>query len=452
MSRFSIGVLVTAALLAPASAHAFCGFYVAGAEREMFNDATMVVMMREGTRTILSMQNDYEGPPEDFAMVIPVPVVLSEDDVRTLDAAIFERVDRLAAPRLVEYWEQDPCPSGTIGLGNLGAIGHGGGGGTGAGYGRGAGGPPPEVEVEAEFAVGEYDIVILSATDSSALDAWLRDNGYHIPQGADAALRPYVASGMKFFVAKVDVDRVTFESGRARLSPLRFHYDSDEFFLPVRLGLLSSAGTQDLIVHILARNQRYELANYPNVFIPTNLDVREAARGQFGEYYAALFDATLEANEGAVVTEYAWQATGCDPCPGPVLSEQDLATLGADVAPPTRDTPPDPPGMFGWGSRRVPTTRIRQPELSVEGAMPTEVVRRVMRRHINELRFCHEIELANSPGLSGDIAFNAEIDASGAVSSVSSSTKARRSATTAPRSACETRCVDGAFPHPRTAR
>src|SRR5512143_1845862 len=92
------------------AAHAFCGFYVTGSNKKMFNDATQVILMREGTRTVLSMQNDYRGPLEDFAMVVPVPVVLKESDVKVLDKAVFERLDSLGSPRLVEYWEQDPCP------------------------------------------------------------------------------------------------------------------------------------------------------------------------------------------------------------------------------------------------------------------------------------------------------------------------------------------------------
>ena len=137
--------LLLAALAAPfvlpASAHAFCGFYVAAADGPLYSDATQVVLLRVGTTTVLSMQNAYRGPLDDFALVVPVPIVLDEDRVKTLEHDIFERVDKLASPRLVEYWEQDPCqPWGTIGLGNLGTIGHGGGGGTGSGYGRGAGG------------------------------------------------------------------------------------------------------------------------------------------------------------------------------------------------------------------------------------------------------------------------------------------------------------------------
>src|SRR5262249_15061673 len=98
-----------------------------------------------------------------------------------------------------------------------------------------------------------------------------------------------------------------------------------------RLGLASSSGTQDLIVSILAPNQRYEVANYKNVTVPTNLDVKDSVKKHFGAFYAALFDRTLEKNPGAVVTEYAWQATTCDPCPGPQLDPQDFVTLGSDV-------------------------------------------------------------------------------------------------------------------------
>ena len=66
------------ALAAPPPARAFCGFYVAGADTSLYNDATMVVLMRDGQRTVLSMQNSYSGPMEDFAMVVPLPELLHE--------------------------------------------------------------------------------------------------------------------------------------------------------------------------------------------------------------------------------------------------------------------------------------------------------------------------------------------------------------------------------------
>ena len=322
-----MSAVVTSAVAAPRAAHAFCGFYVAGSDAKMFNDATQVVLMRQGTRTVLSMQNHYEGPLDAFAMVVPVPTVLKEGDVKTLPNEVFTKVETMGAPRLVEYWEQDPCyvepPQEEYAKGAVPTA---------------SAMPSPVkdgkelgVKIEAQFKVGEYNILILSAKDSTGLETWLRQEKYSIPSGAAELLKPYVAAGMKFFVAKVDPTKVKFDGNKAMLSPLRFFYDTEDFALPIRLGLANSQGTQDLIVNILAPNTRYEVANYKNVTIPTNIDVKSTVRDRFGEFYAALFDATVAKNPGAVVTEYAWQAIGCDPCPGPMLDGNDLATLGGDV-------------------------------------------------------------------------------------------------------------------------
>ncbi|HSN26298.1 MAG TPA: DUF2330 domain-containing protein, partial [Kofleriaceae bacterium] len=190
------------------------------------------------------------------------------------------------------------------------------------------------IKIEAKFDVAEYQILILSATESAGLETWLRDNDYKIPAGAEPLLRPYIESGSKFFVAKVAPEKVKMVDGHAALSPLRFHYDSDDFSLPIRLGMANADGKQDLIVNIISRDKRYEVANYKNVFIPTNFDVKSGVKSRFAEFYAALFDKTIEANPGAVVTEYAWQATRgyhCDPCPELDVTNSDIAELGGDV-------------------------------------------------------------------------------------------------------------------------
>ena len=331
----ALAVGVGAWLGAPQPAAGFCGFYVAGADAKLFNDATMVVMMRDGQRTVLSMQNDYQGPPEDFALVIPVPVVLQEGDVKTLPREVFDHIDKLAAPRLVEYWEQDPCEARRKQLEARRERND---------YKKedrvleSASAPDMGVTIEAQFVVGEYEVVVLSAEDSTGLDTWLRGNEYNIPAGAEPVLRPYVEGGMKFFVAKVDAQKVNFETKpdgtqRAMLSPLRFHYDSPDFSLPVRLGLINAQGPQDLLIHVLAPQSRYQVANYPNVTIPTNLVVKDEVREHFGKFYVSLFDHTLAQTPKAVVTEYAWSASSCDPCPEPPLSTEELIVLGADVLP-----------------------------------------------------------------------------------------------------------------------
>jgi hypothetical protein len=330
MKKFILGALALA-LAAPQQARAFCGFYVSGSGGKLFNEATEVVLMRDGTRTVLSMQNDYKGPLEDFAMVVPVPVVLHEKDVKTLPRDVFDHTDALGSPRLVEYWEEDPCPRPYP---KRSAVDYA------LAPGAGMAVPAtttkaPTVKIEAKFEVGEYKILILSATDSAGLETWLTANHYKVPPDAEKLLRPYVESGSKFFVAKVDPKKVAMGAdGHAALSPIRFHYDSDDFSLPIRLGMANSSGKQDLIVNIISPDKRFEVANYKNVFIPTNFDVKEAAKSRFAEFYAALFDRTVEKNPGAVVTEYAWTAVPnyhCDPCTNADISNPDLMTLGGDV-------------------------------------------------------------------------------------------------------------------------
>ena len=338
MRRILAAAALSFATLASAPrADAFCGFYVAPSDAPLYADATMVALMREGNRTALSMSNNYKGPAEDFAMVVPVPVVLQKENVKTLPLDIFKKLESLTAPRLVEYWEQDPCyqepesdkkerssaapPMAMKGVGHASADDY-------------------HVTIEAQFTVGEYEVVVLSASESDGLERWLHDNNYKIPNGAASALAPYVKEQMKFFVAKVDSKKVQKdEKGTVVLSPLRFSYESADFRLPVRLGLLNAppptadgSGKQDIIVWILSKDSRYEVANYPNVTIPTNIDVADDTREAFGPFYAALFDATLAKSGGkAVVTEYSWMSSGCDPCPTPPLGDNEVATLGGDV-------------------------------------------------------------------------------------------------------------------------
>jgi len=321
LAAFLCACVVSTFLLMPSEADAFCGTYVSGGGAELYNEATQVVMLREDNTTVMSMQNNYEGPPEDFAMVVPVPMVLDQSNVKTLNSDLFDKVDTMSAPRLVEYYEQDPCETRKYHGGDVASV----------GSDTGDPGPEDDVTVEEQFQVGEYEIKVLSSTDSSALETWLGDRGYTIPSGSDQYLQPYIQNGSKFFVAKVDAAEVEFENGEAVLSPLRFDYESPDFKLPVRLGMINSKGKQNLIVNILGKDTRYRAANYENVTIPTNIEVTEQVKGEFGRFYRTLFDSVMKDHPQAMVTEYAWNVFGCDPCPVSTLEPPHIKALGAEV-------------------------------------------------------------------------------------------------------------------------
>ena len=298
-------------------------------ESMLLSDASLGVLMREGRRTVLTMRVDYQGPPEDFAMLVPVPEVLERGQVRTLEPGVIERLDRLSAPRLVEYWERNPCGEGAGGRDTLrarraspSAVGAG----AMADAVAEAAPRPPPVRIEASYAVDEYDVTILSAADSVGLLDWLRGAGYELPSRAEPILRSYIEQGTKFFLARVDGSRLALRNGRGRLAPLQFHYESDAFQLPIRLGLMNSPGQQDVVVLALSHRGRVAVANRGNAIVPTNLVLPAEAREGFAPFYAGLLDRVLETNPGAVITEFASDVRDD-------LTAADARELGADRIP-----------------------------------------------------------------------------------------------------------------------
>ncbi|MEH2435482.1 MAG: DUF2330 domain-containing protein [Nostoc sp.] len=315
--------IVAVFCFAPA-AWAFCGFYVAKADTKLYNKASQVVIARNGDRTVLTMANDYQGEVKDFAIVVPVPTVVQKDQVRVALPNIIERLDAFSAPRLVEYFDPDPCaplprffdklPLAAAPVGNITQVQR---------SDRSLG-----VTVEASFNVGEYDIVILSAKESGGLETWLTQNGYKIPQGAKQLLQPYIRSSMKFFVAKVNLDKFE-ESGYQFLRPLQISYQSPKFMLPIRLGMINATTEQDLIVYILSPQGEAQITNYRTVKIPSNVNIPVFIKNEFGEFYKSLFQ-TAYTKEGKRVgfLEYAWDMGSCDPCSADPLTQEELKEAG----------------------------------------------------------------------------------------------------------------------------
>ncbi|WP_428409836.1 DUF2330 domain-containing protein [Hyphococcus sp.] len=312
-----------AALALTGGAVAFCGFYVAKADTKLFNKASKVAIMRDGERTVITMSNDYQGDLTEFAMVIPVPVVLGEGQIHVTDNAIIDHLDAYTAPRLVEYFDEDPCDTIIVTAQRMSAP-------AAAaeesavrdrkdGYG---------VTIEAEYTVGEYDIQILSAEQSDGLAAWLKDNGYKLPDGAEATLGSYIKQNTKFFVAKINLEEQA-QTGLKYLRPLQIAFEHPRFSLPIRLGTVNADGKQELFVFALTRTGRVETTNYRTVKLPTGQNIPLFVKGEFGEFYKSMFHEQVEKENGrAVFLEYAWDMNWCDPCAADPLSQDELRELG----------------------------------------------------------------------------------------------------------------------------
>lgn len=300
---------------------AFCGFYVAKADARLFNRASQVVLIRNDDKTVLTMASDFRGDPKEFAVVIPVPTFLEREQIHVTDKKYIDHLDAYSAPRLVEYFDEDPChprvyeralpsampASDMAGARRADALG---------------------VTIEAQYTVGEYDIVILSAKESNGLIAWLKENRYKLPPGASPVLASYIKQNLRFFVAKVNLEEQS-KLGFSYLRPLQIAYESPRFMLPIRLGTVNAEGPQDLLIYALTRNGRVETTNYRTVKLPSGMDLPLFVKDEFAHFYKDLFSEQVRReNMKSIFLEYAWDMSWCDPCAADPLSRDELRELG----------------------------------------------------------------------------------------------------------------------------
>lgn len=327
-------LLALSLLLGVQQANAFCGFYVAKADAKLFNKSSQVIIARDGSHTVITMSSDYQGDVKDFAMVVPVPEILKESDIRVVQQYIFDKFDAFTAPRLVEYWDENPCQQyhyeRTLSVASeskrskaMESVAM-------DDFAKDNG-----VTIEAKYTVGEYDILILSATESSGLKTWLTGSGYKIPCGAEEVLDPYIKDNMKFFVVKVNLEQQK-ALGIQTLRPLQIQFNSSRFMLPIRLGMANAEGAQDMIVYAFTKKGRVETANYRTTKLPTDRDIPEfvLTDGLFGDFYKSLYQkAWAQEGKNSVMLEYAWdessqQSVHCDPCVTSPLSFAEVREAG----------------------------------------------------------------------------------------------------------------------------
>jgi len=315
-------LLITGLLGWTASASAFCGFYVAKADSKLFNKASEVAIARAEDKTIITMANDFKGDVKEFALVVPVPTVLERGQIHVGDPAVLKHLADYSAPRLVEYFDANPCrllypesrsmdmmakASPSLQGEREKALG---------------------VTVEAQYTVGEYDILILSAHESAGLESWLTENGYRIPKGASSVLHSYIKQNLKFFVAKVNLGEQA-KLGLTHLRPLQIAFESPRFMLPIRLGTVNADGQQELFVYFLTRQGRVETTNYRTVRLPEAQEIPLYIKDRFGDFYRDLFAQQVKREQHrGVFLEYAWDMNWCDPCAADPLSADELRSLG----------------------------------------------------------------------------------------------------------------------------
>lgn len=325
---------LTCLLILAQSAYSFCGFYVAKASASLFNNKSQVILVRDGKLNTITMSNDFQGDVSDFAMVVPVPVILDREDIKVVSRNLFDRLDAYSAPRMVEYYDENPCgyygydleenmmlePVKELSMVESDML---------------SMAKRKGVTIEARYEVEEYEVLILSAKESNGLKEWLLENGYQIPAKAEQVLQPYIKNNMKFFVVKVNPEKMT-GSTQGYLRPLQISYSHDRFMLPIRLGMANSTGEQDMLVYAFSKKGRLECTNYRTVKVPTDRNIPKFVmdRNQFGKFYQDLYKRAYDyEGKNAVFLEYAWNVSPqwgikCDPCVADAPQWNDFSEAG----------------------------------------------------------------------------------------------------------------------------
>ena len=218
MRRSALLLCVTGLALVASTAQACaCGIAL---DATVSRERALVIDGGDSEQIVLSLdlQSDTAGRS---AIVLPVP---ADPEVEAIGGG-----DPLA------YLDVATAPVAAAGGGDEGV---------GAASGPGAG-----VDVIGRDEIGGYDVSRLRADDAGALDAWLDDNGYTLPDGAEPILRDYVDEGWRY----VAIQLAPGSSGT--LKPLSVSFDTDDPVYPMRLSQLG-ANPVDLTLYTLADGRR----------------------------------------------------------------------------------------------------------------------------------------------------------------------------------------------------
>ncbi len=236
-------------------------------------------------RMHMHVQITYQGPPDDFSWLLPVPPATEFGLSRP---ALFAALDSRYTPTfMLNRISADYCPRDA--RSNSGAI-----------FESSLANDDTEeqagVQVTSQNQVGPYDQVTLRADNVATLIEWLNDNQYQVPPNAEETLAPYIGA-YEFLAIKLSSGQ---ESGD--IQPVALRFIGDVATIPLRPTAVASEPDMGVIVHLLGAARG----------VPTNYQLVElnlAALNWFNptDHYAQLVShAVDEAENGqGFVTDFA---------------------------------------------------------------------------------------------------------------------------------------------------
>ncbi|WP_411089436.1 DUF2330 domain-containing protein [Streptomyces sp. 061-3] len=216
-----------------------CGAMIPGRQTHVSVDRETSVVSWDGRTVQIVMRLTVRGDAADAAWIMPVPHRAS---VELGDRALFSQLETLTAPVPATrhyFWPRSgDWPFAGSGEGAAGAA-------------PSAAAPP--VTVVGREQLGPFDVARLAATDPEALQTWLNQNGFELPDRLATALQPYVDQKWEYVAVRLaprDKDALLL----GELDPLRLSFASARLVYPMRLSKLAST-PQSLGLYVLAAHR-----------------------------------------------------------------------------------------------------------------------------------------------------------------------------------------------------
>ncbi|MCB0404364.1 MAG: DUF2330 domain-containing protein [Bdellovibrionales bacterium] len=296
-------------------AFAYVPVIVGKTPERLFSGASQVVIAREGKRTAVTVASTYRGGQKEFVLIIPVPTLLTPEQVSVGELQSVQRLDAFSAPRIVESSDQDPCePQSTK---KSSKIIEGLAPGASLGFGR-----------DAAADAGDYKLITLNAADTDSLEDWLGRRGYQVPKNIGAAIKESLLKGMKFLLVEITLSGTDATAYRF-LRPIQFAFEADDLSIPLTLGKAGVEKEQEVSFYFVTRRGRVLPQDLKLVSLPAGVEIPEFVKEKFPAFYRAVFSKQFEKDDSkALVLEYAWNMGWCDPCATDPLNTEELRQLG----------------------------------------------------------------------------------------------------------------------------
>ncbi|MFT7580273.1 MAG: hypothetical protein ACI9MR_001942, partial [Myxococcota bacterium] len=258
----------------------------------------------------------YEGAPEQFAWLVPVPSVPVLALSETLAFAIIDqetapqirRDDRDICPDpefICRYHPQPNCNDDDVTVQDAQSSGDS------ASQDTVGGGPlPGGVQVIQSQIVGDYETVVFSADDAMGTVSWLQDNGFIVNDTMTPFMQPYLDAGMLFIAAKLVPGAEV-----SAIRPLKMTYIHPRPIIPLKLTAVAAEPHLTVTSYIFA-DKAYRPMGHPMATIEPGRLTYVGSRSNYPMVLARTID---EAGGDAFVAEFGgappvWLRASDDAC------------------------------------------------------------------------------------------------------------------------------------------